>query len=194
MGPIVCSLMGIPPFGASGHLPRGRHACDLDEFEAAFVTAPQFATSSKRASLFADLLSALDWLADRYSPDLVERAWVGGGFASDKLDPTDIDVTFILSHETHAALGEDQKRRLEKLLRRGGFKGIGLSVDGFMMIRERIALPWFGSGVGDAGQDYFLKRGAWDDWWSRDRAHVAAGEPPVVEDADPVRGYVEVIV
>jgi len=186
--------MGIPRFEASGHLPLGRHVCTLDEFEEAFVDAPTFATSSTRGRLFSDFLAALAWLQSHYAADLVERAWVGGGFTSEKLDPTDIDVTFVVSDDAHEALGEVKQGKLLKLLRKGGFKGVGLSVDGFMMIRERIALPWFGSGVGDAGQDYFLKRGAWDDWWSRDRANVAAGDPPVIEDAEPVRGYVEVSV
>lgn len=186
--------MGIPTFEQSGHLPIGRHACTLDEFEAAFVDAPNFATSTTRQPLFGDFLAAMEWLRTQYASDLVERAWVGGGFASDRLDPADIDVTFVLSDTAHQGLGDVKQGRLRKLLRRGGFKSVGLSVDGFMMIRERIALPWFGSGVGDAGQDYFLKRGAWDDWWSRDRAHVAAGDRPVIADAEPVRGYVEVIV
>jgi len=176
-------------------LPLGRYICDLTEFEHAFVLDKRFEGSSKRKPLFAELLSAINYLGGKFSPDLVERVWVGGGFTTAKKEPTDIDVTFILNHDAYAGLSKNQRANLGKLLRADGFKGIGLSsVDGFMMVRERIALPWAGAGLGTGGAEYFPIRGAWDDWWSRDRASVPAGAAPVVADAEPVRGYVEVTI
>lgn len=186
--------MGVPAFEATGLLPLGRHMCDLAEFEQVFVLDSRFSASSTRPRLLTEFLSAIQFLKDQFSVDLVERVWVGGGFTAAKLDPSDIDVTFILNNDAYVGLSKTQRGKLGKLLRAGGFKAIGLSVDGFMMVRERIAQPWSGAGLGTEGDGYFPIRGAWDDWWSRDRAHSVAGAPPVIADAEPVRGYVEVMV
>lgn len=188
--------MGIPAFEATGLLPHGRFTCDLDEFERTFVLAAQFASSAKRASLFGDFLAALG-LVQAIMPGGVERVWIGGGFTSDKLDPSDIDATFLISEPVHEALDDDARERLEALLTHGGFKadGIGLSVDGFMLVRRQVANPWTADGgVRLAATPYLVRRGAWDDWWSRHRVHGTAAEKPKVEDAPPRRGYVEVII
>lgn len=186
--------MSVPAFASTGMLPLGRHSCDLSEFETVFVTASQFRGSTSRVALFADFLSAVQFLREGFSDDLIECVWIGGGFTTTKLDPTDIDVTFILNGSSYNGLSNSQRGRLSKLLRAGGFKRLALSVDGFMMVRERVAQPWAGAGLGSDGAGYFPLRGAWDDWWSRDRAHTTPGSPPVIDDADPVRGYVEVMI
>ena len=186
--------MSIPAFASTGMLPLGRHSCDLSEFEAVFVTASRFRGSSSRVELFADFLSAVQFLREEFSDELVECVWIGGGFTTAKIDPTDIDVTFILNWSAYDSLSNSKRGKLSKLLRAGGFKRLALSVDGFMMVRERVAQPWAGAGLGSDGADYFPLRGAWDDWWSRDRAHTTSDSPPVIEDADPVRGYVEVMI
>lgn len=175
-------------------LPLGRYTCDLSEFENTFVLGAQFAGSTSRQILFSDLLAATQYLREQFSKDLVERAWIGGGFTTTKKEPSDIDVTFILNDNAFSDLSKTKQDKLGKLLRAGGFKAIGLSVDGFMMVRERIAQPWSGAGLGADGSGYFPIRGAWDDWWSRDRAHAPAGAEPILADAEPVRGYVEVMI
>lgn len=186
--------MGIPGFEPNGLLPHGRFACELDEFEQAFVLDGRFASSSSRPALFAHFLSAID-LLDAIAPGIVERVWLGGGFTSDKLDPSDIDATFLLDADIHDALTVDALDRLKALLSDGGFKGLGLSVDGFMLVRRPAANPWTrDGGVRDNAAPYMSRRGAWDDWWSRHRVHGTAQERPKVEDAPPRRGYVEVSV
>lgn len=188
--------MGIPAFEATGLLPHGRFACDLDEFERMFVLDARFASSAKRTPLFGDFLAALD-LVQAIMPGGVERVWIGGGFTSDKLDPSDIDATFIINEPVHEALDDEARERIEALLTHGGFKadGIGLSVDGFMLVRRQVANPWTADGgVRPAATPYLVRRGAWDDWWSRHRVHGTAEEKPQVEDAPPRRGYVEVII
>lgn len=188
--------MGIPPFDANGLLPHGRFACDLDEFERAFVLDARFSASKKRSPLFADFLTALN-VVDAIMPGGVERVWLGGGFTSDKLDPSDIDATFIISESVHESLDDKARERIEALLTHGGFKaqGIGLSVDGFMLVRRQVANPWTSDGgVRPAATPYLVRRGAWDDWWSRHRVHGTATEKPKVEDSPPRRGYVEVII
>lgn len=191
---LVSWFMGVPAFESTGMLPLGRHTCDIADFERSFVLDPRFSTSTTRAPIFSDFLSAVGFLRDQFAADLIERVWIGGGFTTSKPDPADIDVTFVLSWDSYNSLSGTQRRKLSKLLRAGGFKAIGLSVDGFMMVRERVAQPWAGAGLGAAGADYFPIRGAWDDWWSRTRVHSLPDTPPKIEDAEPVRGYMEVIV
>lgn len=188
------SSVTIPSLVAD-QLPQGRHCATLDEFEQAFVLDAAFAASTTRTQAFADLLAALE-LLEQYETALVERMWLGGTFVSGKLDPGDIDVTFLLNEERYDSLSKTVQRRLFRLGRRGkGFAEAGLVVDAFFLVRSRIANPWSGPGeVSDSASTYMGIRGAWDDWWSRDRRIGLKDAPPLVEDADPVRGYVEVIV
>lgn len=185
--------MPIPAL-LGGQLPEGRHCASLDEFEIAFVLDPAFAASTTRSPAFADLLSALD-LLNVYHHALVERMWMGGTFTSGKLDPSDIDVTFLLNEAIYNSLSKKVQARIFRLGRKGkGFVEVGLVVDAFFLVRSRIANPWSGPGeVSDSASSYMGIRGAWDDWWSRDRRIGAKDTAPLVEDSDPVRGYVEVI-
>nr|BFF10438.1 hypothetical protein GCM10025699_17410 [Microbacterium flavescens] len=193
----VCAIvlsMGVPAFEPSGLLPHGRFACDLDEFERVFVLEPRFVDSTTRRALFGDFRSALE-LVQAIAPRGVERVWFGGGFTTSKSDPSDIDATFILNAAIHDTLGDEARERLAALLTHGGFKGLELSVDGFMLVRTEVANPWTGDGgVRPGATPYLVKRGAWDDWWSRHRVHGTATEKPKAEDAPPRRGYVEVII
>lgn len=186
--------MGVPAFEPSGLLPHGRFACDLDEFERSFVLDARFAGSTTRRRLFGDFRSALA-VVQAIAPGGVERVWLGGGFTSAKRDPSDIDATFILNAAVHDALDTTSRERLEALLSHGGFKGLDLSVDGFMLVRQEIASPWTREGgIRQTATPYLVKRGAWDDWWSRHRVYGTADERPKVEDSPPRRGYVEVII
>lgn len=184
--------MVLPSFGVGGELPHGRHACTLDEFESALVLNPVFAGSATRQRIFEDFLSAIDLLRS-FDDDLLERAWVGGGFASGKLDPSDIDVTFVIAADRHRSLSRRKRDQIAKLCRKDGFAPLDLLVDGFLIVRERFANPWQGGGVIEEAQSYATARGAWDDWWTRSRNVGAKDQDPVLDDADPVRGYVEVI-
>lgn len=186
--------MGVPTFDSEGHLPRGRYSCNLDEFEERFVTSETFVSSDTRSSIFADFLSAMNLLKE-FSSELIESIWCGGGFTSAKPNPKDIDITVIVNSYAFNSLSESNQLRLRKLLNKGGFKELGLKVDGFFMTRDQIANPWLkGSEVSEEVTPYLSKRGAWDDWWSRVRVYGAEGQKPVVEDATPRRGYVEVII
>ncbi|WIB66233.1 hypothetical protein DEI93_09520 [Curtobacterium sp. MCBD17_035] len=176
----------------AGEVPEGRHACTLDEFEATFVLDSRFATSSTRQRIFEDFLAAIELLRS-FDEDLLERAWIGGGFASAKLDPSDIDVTFVLDADRHRALSGRKRDRIAKLCRKNGFEPLDLLVDGFFFARERFANPWQGGGVAEEARGYATARGAWDDWWTRSRNVGGKDDDPRLEDADPVRGYVEVI-
>lgn len=186
------SFVGLPKFSGDGSMPDGRHACTLDEFEETFVLNSNFESSATRKRIFEDFLSAIELLRD-FDDQLLERAWIGGGFASAKLDPSDIDVTFILDADRHRSLSGRQRDRIAKLCRKRGFEPLDLLVDGFFFVRERFANPWQGGGVVEEARNYATARGAWDDWWTRSRNVGGKDDDPALEDADPVRGYVEVI-
>lgn len=185
--------MGLPPFNEDGRLPEGRHVCDLDEFESVFVLDSEMLASSTRQGIFADLLTAIGILQAMHK-ELIERLWVGGGYASARLDPSDVDATFLLNQVAHDSLSNSQRKKIAGLLKWGGFKRLDLKVDGFLLVRKRFAMPWEGAGVTSESTPYVSVRGAWDDWWVRERLHGAKGQTPLIQDSDPVRGYVEVII
>lgn len=182
--------MAIPPFDASGRIPPGRHRCTLDEFEATFVLHTSFAQSATREEIFGEFLSALKFF-QQYGAGFLECAWLGGGFASSKLNPSDIDATFIVDGAMHSQLSRRKREQLAKLAR-SGFPKLGLRVDAYVVARTRIAVPWQGAGITDEAKPYMSMRGVWDDWWSRERKHSTPTSPDV-RDSDPVRGYLEVM-
>jgi hypothetical protein len=77
----------------TGLLPAGRHVCAKAEVESAFVTESAFSSSTTRATIWGDWQNALNVLQ---SAALVRAAWIGGSFTTAKMDPEDIDVTFII--------------------------------------------------------------------------------------------------
>jgi hypothetical protein len=125
---------------------------------------------------------------------------IGGGqldrwkFTTTKQDPDDLDSLFILSESAFEALGSNNKKRrvLEFGKNRQLQSKLGLRVDAFMFVRERIPQPWRAGGIDPAFQAGFALRGAWDDWWQRSRRGPDQHEAPTIESADPVRGCLEV--
>ena len=185
--------MPIPPLGPAGVLPEGRHQCTLDEVEEAFVDSPDFAGSATRKEIFGDFIAALGVLR-KFDAGIIERAWIGGAFASGSVDPDDLDVTFVLNEKSYLSLSNRSRLKIMRVCKDEGFKKtMKLRVDGFAFVHEMIALPWVKAWISDAATPYLGSRGAWDDWWSRRRVHGAKGAPPVVADAELVRGYLEVI-
>lgn len=187
----------IPPLGNTGTLPLGRYLCTEDEIEAAFVLDEAFAASTSRRGCFDDWLKAkamLDALAPAGST-LVEGAWVGGSFTTDKMDPDDFDCLFLISQEAFAALPSNNARNKVKEFNKKGRlrQKTGLRVDTFIMVRRPVALPWMGGGIDPAHGDYFGLRGAWDDWWLRKRTSTDKDALPAEAEAHPARGYLEVI-
>lgn len=174
-------------------LPLGRYACSLAELKAAFVDDSRFAQSTTRAEIFEDLLTTRA-LFDAKSPDMVEAVWVGGSFVTGKIDPDDIDCTFLLSGTAFRSLSSNnQRREIWKFNRKGWLREkTGLRVESFLLIREPIANPFTAGEVHPDAMNYVGLRGAWDDWWMRVRSNADKNSSPVIEDADPRRGYLEV--
>lgn len=170
---------------ATGWLPLGRHPCTQGEIEAAFVTAPEFSTSPTRPQIWRDWLTGLQVLQRAV---LVHGAWLGGSFTTSKVDPEDLDVTFLIN-------GEDMRGRTPQeqtvitLFGSSQVKALGLRLDTYAIAWEGVPLPWqHAAQIHDA---YFWARGCWDDWWQRIRVGPQSS-PPTLADAPPRRGYLEV--
>lgn len=183
----------LPSLNEDGHLPRGRFPCDLDELETLFVDAPQYAASATRGPVFEEFLSAVELLR-AFSGDLIEGVWIGGSFVTGKLDPDDIDCLFVLSGPAFDSLPSNAQRgKVERFNRKGYLRDKhGLRVESFLLIRTPFANPWHRGGVHPEAAPYAQVRGAWDDWWLRTRTGESQDDEPLVEDAEPRRGYLEV--
>jgi hypothetical protein len=174
---------------ATGLLPVGRHVCTTADVEAAFVSAPKFAASVTRSSIWVDWQQSVAVLQ---SAVMVHAVWIGGSFTTAKVDPQDIDVTFLISAEDYAQRQPQDLRVVSQFMGAGQLKtAMGLQVDSFIV--GWVGVPQPLPPGRDAAQDqYYWARGHWDDWWQRSRI-APAGAPPGVADASPRRGYLEVL-
>lgn len=168
-----------PDFDAAGNLPRGRWFFNLADAEARFVTGPEFVGSCRRSMLWADLQTAI--AAIHALKVRIPSLFMGGSFSTHKLDPDDIDVTFIVDNSV--IRNPQTWGRLEGYVR--GLGQAGLGVEGFL-------LPWDAQGNERLiSGDYLCRRGKWDDWWQRDVPKLQRNSP-VRSHSLPKRGYVEV--
>ncbi|TAP45633.1 hypothetical protein [Arthrobacter sp. S39] len=174
-------------------LPLGRYACTLDELKQQYVDDPRFTGSTTRAAIYDDFLAARKML-DAISPDLIEKVWVGGSFVTGLTDPDDLDCTFVISGPAFRALDTNGLRAKVMAFNKKGWvrKKAFLRVETFLLVREPIANPWLKDGLHPDAVAYLSVRGAWDDWWMRVRTNPDKSAAPVLEDAEPKRGYLEV--
>lgn len=176
----------IPPLASNGHLPLGRHRCDLTELEQVFVNDAQFSASTVREEIFGDLSQVIE-LFHAFAPSLIEVMWIGGSFTSSKPDPNDIDCLLVLDQSVFTALSKTKQTKLLKLKRKDYVRNkFNLKVEPFILVREEFENPWEKDWVSDQAVHYLAARGAWDDWWQRVRN--ANGD----SSSAPVRGYLEV--
>lgn len=183
------------------HLPPGRTRLTWVEAETLLVHSSLFTGSSTRQDLwtgltrylcrFFDLQARYDSVFD--GAPLVHFLWLGGSFASKKLDPRQIDVSIALDAGARRALA--------------GRVGAGWLSDAFCRSRceEKFGVsalevpyvavpsPFRSDQLGIDAQNYLRERGAWDDWWQRTRLPGMADCAPSVDTAKTVRGYLEVV-
>ena len=191
----------LPEFDERGHLPPGRFTLSMEEAEEFLVAAPRFAASMTRPALwskFQDFLYLFVRLQDTYLElldgiELVHGVWLGGSFASAKLDPRNIDATVLVDERAEQALkGHPGSKWLTE-----AFKSRKAMLDRFDVSPMRVGYRPVASvfKLRDMTQEdrtYFLDRGRWDDWWQRCRLPGEVGSPPSEASAAPMRGYVEV--
>lgn len=174
----------------------------IDYLAARTLLVEEFPQSTTRAGLWQGLdryLARFFWLESHYQEllggeKLVPALWLGGSFASSKLDPNNIDLTVLLNDRQATLLrGQPGVRWLADAFSRARVvREYGLSP---LEIRYR-PLPsvFMSERLPPPDQKYLRERGAWDDWWQRCRTFGVEEGAPTVESAAPRRGYLEVIV
>lgn len=178
----------IPPLTAAGALPRGRHPATINEVESAFVTDPKWAASTTRRTVWDDWVQVTEQ-ARKAVP--IAAAWLGGSFLTDKANPDDLDVVYIIDSRRAAAVTSTLHRGFLAVLSQGDAlrKLRGKRLDTFVI--EWVPDP-DGARLAPGFEDYAANRGYWDDLWQRRLSGPKMG-PRVPSDALPKRGYLEVI-
>ena len=178
----------IPPLTAAGALPCGRFPATIVEVESAFVADPKWATSTTRQTVWDDW-KQITAQARKVVP--VAAVWIAGSFLTDKMDPDDLDVVYIIDSRQAAAVTSPLHKGFLSLLAQG---------DALRTLRgkrlDTFVINWVpdpdGQGAASGFPDYAASRGYWDDLWQR-RLSGPKHAPRVPSDALPKRGYLEVI-
>lgn len=185
----------IPALSDTGHLPPGRYRTTLEEVEERFVRSREFEGSTSRTTVWDGLglyLHAWDQLEQQVNGvGLLKWLWIGGSFASAKLNPSDIDVSVVIDGDLLRKLrGRPGIGKLRDLFNERAKVRETFKVEPAAIQWRAVASTWTSSGWNMADRDYLERRGALDDWWQRVRSddHVA----PHMDDAPPRRGYLEV--
>jgi hypothetical protein len=172
---------------ATGLLPIGRFNVTLDEVKRYYVDDAQFAASTTRAEIWSHFEVALEWFR---SITPVVCVWIGGSFLTCKVDPDDIDLVYwCLDTDINEVTGSNKLLALQYFADNEIRAQTGLRVDTRYCVwrlnpeADRVAPDWY--------LNYVTRRGYWDDFWMRKRSG-AKGDPPVLADALPKRGYLEV--
>jgi hypothetical protein len=188
--------LAIPPL-VDGYLPLGRHVCDWRDIDGNFVKAPRFADSTTRPALWANLITGTQLLV---ASAVVYQVWLAGSLTTDKVDPGDVDVTYLIDGDDHYSRSPGDRRVIESFVPsrdpvtgRPRPRTHGLNLDSYI-------IDWW-SYVGkdytgvqapeELYNAYVDNRGYWDDWWQRRRSG-AKGAPLTLRDALPRRGFLEV--
>jgi len=129
---------------------------------------------------------------------VVYQLWLAGSFTTDKLDPGDVDVTYMIDGADHYNRSPADRRVIESFLpsrdpltgRPGRTHGLNLDsyvIDWWPYVPD----PWINVHPEEHYRAYLSDRGYWDDWWLRRRSG-AKGSPLTLADALPRRGFLEV--
>lgn len=176
----------IPPLNRDGLLSPGRWGGSFAEVEQMFVVGQ----SALRRQIWVDFQNAFNLL---HGVTKISRVWIGGSFTTDKPNPGDIDVVFIIRNDVLEAAHKDpmKNKMLNIFAKRKVKELLNMRVDSFI-------LPWVLSASQEASSNqvvanYYKGRGYWDDFWERTRTPTGA-DLPLESDVYQRRGYVEVIV
>ena len=170
----------IPDFEQSGNLPRGRFVATVQEVYDVLVKGPEFTSSTTRDSIWDDFTLLVDSIKRKRVR--VPAAFVGGGFVTKALNPTDIDAALFI--DTSRISSATTLTAVHQIATNSN--SVGLKVDAFL-------IQWHPDGSENGGDpSYLATRGKWDDFWQREVAK-ADRHPPQRSHSMPVRGYLEVI-
>jgi len=173
----------------TGLLPPGRYAADLEEIESMFVSASDLSGSSTRARLWDE------WAQHRLMVESmtgeIARIWLAGSFVSGALDPSDIDVTYLLRAEIHDGLDEESVQYLDDLTDRSWCVDHKMRVDSYLLRLPDELEFWqlTPCHFTDQTNQAFRDTGLYDELWQRTRAFPhGPGQGGKLR-----RGYVEVL-
>lgn len=174
----------------------GRFSCTFDEAQQFLVHNPVFSASKTRAGLWENLEQFLDqylFLDDKYNAGgrLLDRMWLGGSFASDRVDPRNVDLTLFLDSEVQDSIKGNEGASLFKRSR-GSFQR-QFSVSPLVVPYRPVVHVFQMDQIDDLDRDYLADRGRWDDWWQRLRSGDPSDLSPTVATCRARRGYLEVI-
>ncbi|WP_030561719.1 DUF6932 family protein [Streptomyces aureocirculatus] len=169
----------------TGLLPPGRYAASLDELHAALVLSTGSATRQEIWEEWADHRMMVEALAGE-----ITRMWVGGSFVSDKTDPGDVDVTYLLRARAYDRLDRETLADLSDLTLRGWCVEQGMRVDAHLLrLPEEMPVSEMMPSLFTQGtSESFRDIGLYDELWQRTRIPSTDGTPTGLR-----RGYVEVL-
>ncbi|MFD8369241.1 DUF6932 family protein [Streptomyces sp. NPDC059688] len=169
----------------TGLLPPGRYAASLDEL---YSTLVESTGSTIRREIWEE------WTYHRTAVESltgeVTRMWVGGSFISSKPEPSDVDVTYLVSARAYDALDAETLAELDELTLRGWCVERGLRVDALLLrLPERLPVSQMVPSLLHSGtSDSFRDLGLYDEVWQCVKPASLNSVP-----SDPRRGYVEVL-
>lgn len=116
--------------------------------------------------------------------------WVGGSFASSKPDPSDVDVTYLLSAHTYDRLDRETLADLDDLTLRAWCVENGMRVDAHLVrLPERVPVSQMApSLLSQDSKESFRDLGLYDEVWQCIKPTSAQSAPDELR-----RGYVEVL-
>ncbi|MFD3416763.1 DUF6932 family protein [Streptomyces decoyicus] len=173
----------LPPFTSDVNCPPpGRYPMVWDELESSLVQAPAFQGSSTRSALWTELVAHRVMVECKFGS--VSRIWLAGSFVSGKLDPSDIDVSYLVDARVHGAVTEQEDiADLGNLTDREWCVKHGMRIDA-SILRLPATTDFKSLGVTGAmapgDTEVFQMLGLYDEIWQRCR------------DEGHRRGYVEV--
>lgn len=172
--------------GINGLPQCGRARATLDEIQARFVDHTDFAESGTRTKIWSDFSRASRMLNSTIP---ICATWVGGSFITTKLEPSDIDVLYIVAAQDYAQLqGEEALKRVSIFSKNGQLMERGIRVDSSILVWNPIPEP---QPDNPSHANYLKWRGYWDDFLQRHTEDKT--KTPTGINSIPTRGYLEVI-
>ncbi|MFE6287828.1 DUF6932 family protein [Streptomyces sp. NPDC057877] len=170
--------------------PPGRFPLAWEEVESELVKAECFADSSTRPDLMSEL--RMHFALVEIATGAVGRIWLAGSFVSRKINPEDVDVTYLIPSDAYGRATEDPDTvdELDNLGTKDWCVRHGMRVDAYVLrLPETADFQALGVAGAMAAGDHkvFEELGVHDEIWQRCRR----GENGVPDGTR--RGYVEVL-
>ncbi|MFG2971595.1 DUF6932 family protein [Streptomyces sp. NPDC048331] len=162
----------LPPLDSSTQCPApGRYPATWEEVEASLVRAEAFGASSTRPGLWEELGSHRALIECLFGS--VRRIWLAGSFVSGKLNPSDVDVAYLLDASVYGTVADpDDLADLANLSDREWCVKHGMRIDAYVLslpatLRFKDLGVVGAMAAGDS--EVFQILGLYDEIWQRTR-------------------------